>query len=432
LPIAGRPLRKSVKEALNPQSPRIVPVHRRKTTLGNKPVCRPELWPLNPAITFLNHGSFGSCPHAVLEAQREMRLRLELEPVQFFIRELEPLLARACAELAAFLGAEADCLAMVPNATAGVNTVLRSLRFKRGDEILVTDHEYNATRNAAEFAAQRAGARVVVAPVPFPLSTAGQIEAAILERITPRTRLVLLDHVTSQTGLIFPVEALSRELSARGIDLLVDGAHAPGMIPLNLRNLGAAYYTGNCHKWICGPKGAAFLYVRRDRQQLIRPLSISHGANSPRTDRSRFLIEFGWTGTTDPTPWLAVAEALKFVGGLLPGGWKEVMQRNHALALAARRVLCDALEIDLPCPDRLLGSLASVPLPDAAAGTRLRPPLFLDPLQEKLYSEDKIEVPIVPWPAWPKRLLRVSAQLYNCLPQYRSLAGILRRELRPN
>jgi len=391
------------------------------------PAANPALWPLDPGVVFLNHGSFGSCTHAVLEFQRALRERLERQPVQFLVRDLEPLLDETRHALARFLGANANDLAFVPNATAGVNTVLRSLRFEPGDELLVTNHEYNACRNALEYVAGRSGARVVVAPLSFPLHSADDLVGPIVERVTPRTRLALIDHVTSQTGLVLPIERMVRELEARGVDTLVDGAHAPGMLPLELRRLGAAYYTGNCHKWLCAPKGAAFLCVRRDRQQFVRPLVISHGANSPRTDRSRFLIEFGWTGTVDPSAWLSVPEALRFMGSLLPGGWPELMQRNRDLALAARRILCTALNVEPPCPDEFIGALASLPRPDATGARPLAPPLELDPLQDWLLAEHTIEVPVIAWPEWPRRVLRVSAQLYNALPQYELLAEKLAR-----
>jgi isopenicillin-N epimerase len=384
---------------------------------------------LDRKIIFLNHGSFGSCPRPVLEYQQEIRDRLERQPVQFLVRDLEKLLDEARAALAGFLGSEPDDLVFVPNATAGINTVLRSLRFNRGDELLVTDHEYSACRNALNFVAERAAARVVVAAIPFPLRSDEQIIDAVIGRVTSRTRLALLDHVTSQTGLILPVERLVRELDRRGVDALVDGAHAPGMATLNLRRIGAAYYTGNCHKWLCAPKGAGFLCVRKDRQKFIRPLAISHGANSLRTDRSRFLIESGWTGTWDPSACLSVPEALRFLGSLLPGGWPEVMKRNRQLALAGRNILCDALNLEKPCPDDLIGALASVPLPDAPKQRPPLSPLYTDPLQDKLLSEYSIEVPVIPWPAPPKRLLRISAQLYNSLPQYERLGQALRKLL---
>ncbi len=383
-------------------------------------------------MTFLNHGSFGRCPRPVLEFQRALQDRLERQPIQFLVRELEGLLDEARGALARFVGAAPDDLVFVPNATAGVNTVLRSLRFEPGDEILLTNHEYNACRNAAEFAAQRAGARVVVAEVPFPLESAETLVEAVLGRVSRRTRLVLLDHVTSPTGLVFPVERWVGELAARGIDTLVDGAHGPGMVPLQLDQLGAAYYTGNCHKWLCAPKTAAFLHVRRDRQSAVRPLVISHGANSPRTDRSRFLLEFGWPGTFDPTACLSVPEAIRCVSARVPGGWPEVMRRNRDLALAGRRLLCDALHIRPPCPEAMIGALAAVPLPDAPAGELTVAPLFLEPLQDRLLAEAGIEVPVIPWPARPKRLLRISAQLYNSRADYEQLAQALPAALRRN
>ena len=390
--------------------------------LLNRPACSPRLWALDPQLVYLNHGAFGACPRAVLEYQRKIRGRLERQPIQFFVRDLEGLLDAARGQLAKFLGADPEGLVFVPNATAGVNTVLRSLRFKRGDELLVTDHEYNACRNALNFIAERSGGRVVVANVPFPLRAKEEVIDAVLSRVTSRTRLALLDHVTSQTGLVLPIQTLVRKLAQHGVETLVDGSHAPGMVPLNLRQLGATYYTGNCHKWLCAPKGAGFLHAQRDQRQSIRPLSISHGANSPRADRSRYLIEFGWTGTTDPTACLSAPEALRFVGALLPGGWAAVMKRNRALALAARKMLCEALQIDSPCPDEMIGALAAVPLADGTDAKPPKSPLYQDPIQERLLAQYRVEVPIIPWPAPPKRLLRISAQLYNSLPQYERLA----------
>jgi isopenicillin-N epimerase len=384
------------------------------------------LWSLDPEVAFLNHGSYGACPRAVLDAQRRLVERMEQEPVRFLSRELEGRLDAARAELAAFVGAPPDDLAFVPNATAGFNTVLRSLRFEPGDELLVTDHAYNACRNAGQAVADRAGARLAVATVPFPIESPDQVVTGVLARVTPRTRLAVLDHVTSPTGIIFPIERLVAELAERGIDTLVDGAHAPGMVPLDVAALGAAYYTGNAHKWLCAPKGAAFLHVRPDRQKEIRPLSISHGANSPRTDRSRFRLEFDWSGTDDPSAYLCIPDSIRYLGGLVPGGWPELMARNHRLACVARRRLCDTLGIALPAPEAMLGSLASVPLPDAPASAR---PPQRDPLHLALFDRFRIEVPVMAWPAWPRRLLRVSAQLYNTEADYDRLVGALRELL---
>src|SRR5437870_11624 len=383
-----------------------------------------RFWTLDPAVTFLNHGSFGACPRPVLEAQQRLRERLERQPVRFFVRDLEPLLDDARSALAAFLGADPEGLVFVTNATIAVNAVLRSLALAPGDQLLVTDHAYNACRNALDFVAAAAGARVVVVPVPFPLASADAVVEAVLAQVTPHTRLALLDHVTSPTGLVLPIERLVRALAARGVDTLVDGAHAPGMLPLDLRALGAAYYAGNCHKWLCAPKGAGFLHVRRERQGGVRPVVISHGANSPRTDRSRLLLEFDWTGSHDPTAYLCVPEAIRFLGGLLPGGWPELMARNRALALEARRILCEALAVTLPCPDEMIGSLATVPLPDGSAASP-RSPLDPDPLCDALLARFGIEVPIFPWPAPLRRVVRVSCQAYNARGDYERLAATL-------
>src|SRR5207253_9824078 len=286
-----------------------------------------RFWTLDSAVAFLNHGSFGACPRPVLEAQQRLRERLERQPVRFFVRDLEPLLDDARSALAAFLGADPEGLVFVTNATTAVNAVLRSLALAPGDQLLVTDHAYNACRNALDVVAAAAGARVVVVPVPFPLASADAVVEAVLAQVTPHTRLALLDHVTSPTGLVLPIERIVRELAARGVDTLVDGAHAPGMLPLDIRSIGAAYYAGNLHKRVCEPKGAAFFVVREDRRATVHPAVISHGANSTRTDRSRFHLEFDWIGTIDPTPWLCVSAALRFLPSLVAGGWPGMMRR---------------------------------------------------------------------------------------------------------
>lgn len=379
-----------------------------------------QLWSLDPSVTFLNHGSFGACPRTVLEAQQRLREQLEHEPLRFFGREWEPLLDEARKNLAEFVGADAEDLVFVPNATTGVNSVLRSLVFHPEDEILTTNHEYNACRNALDFIASRTGARVVVAKIPFPIESPQEILDAVIEQVSPKTRLALLDHVTSQTGLIFPIQELVKQLQQRGVDTLVDGAHAPGMLPLNLLEIGATYFTGNCHKWLCAPKGAAFLYVRRDKQPEIRPLTISHGANSPRTDKSRFQLEFDWMGTDDPTAYMCVPEAIAFMGSLLPGGWNELRQRNHQLVLEARQLLCEALNVSMPCPDEMIGSMAVVPMPEVLESRNFMA------LRDELFDRFGIQVQVVPWQEKPKLLVRVSAQIYNTPEQYEYLAKALK------
>ena len=381
-------------------------------------------WTLDPGVVFLNHGSFGATPRAVLEVQAQLRARMEAEPVRFFVRELEGLLDAARARLATFLGCDADGLAAVRNATYGVNAVLRSLRLSPGDELLTTDHEYGACRNALDAVAAQHGATVTVALIPFPLRSEDEVLAAVLARVTRRTRLVLIDHVTSPTGLVLPVAAIVSALRERGVQTLIDGAHAAGMLPLDLRALGATYYTGNLHKWTSAPKGAGYLYVDREHRLGVRPLAISHGASSPRTDRSRFQLEFDWTGTDDPTAFLSVPAALDTMAAMVPGGWATVRARNRELALRARDLLCDALGTQPPAPDGMIGSMAAVPLPARAP----RSPLTLDPLQDALFARG-VEVPIVAWPAPPARLVRISAQLYNDEADYHRLAEALRLEL---
>ncbi|MEA2622020.1 MAG: isopenicillin-N epimerase [Chloroflexota bacterium] len=416
----------------------------------------PELgrhWALDPELAFLNHGSFGATPHAVLQAQRWLRELIEWDPVRFLDRFLPGRLAAAREVLAAVIGADAEDLVFLPNATTGINVVLRSVRetLRPGDELLTTDHEYNATLNALEVVARAAGARVVVANVPFPLRSADDVVEAVLARVTPRTRLAMLSWITSATAVIFPVERLARELSARGVDVLIDGAHAPGQIPVDLSALaeaGVAYVAANGHKWLCGPKGSAFLWVRRDRQADVHPLVVSHGANAPLQagGRSRFQLEFDWPGTADPTPYLALATAIDFLAELEPGGMEQVMAANHAMVLEGRSILEAALgqgPADHLAPDDLLGSMATIaipddldpratdPLPDADPDVTLAD----DPLNHDLVERDRIQVPVYAWPARPalgpsRRFLRISAQRYNDLDDYRRLADGLARRAR--
>lgn len=381
---------------------------------------RRDAWRLDPSVTFLNHGSFGACPAAVLAKQSELREQLEREPVQFFVHALEPLLDDARAVLAEFAGADAEGIAFVPNATTAVSTVLRSLDLAAGDEILVTDHGYAACKNAVDRLAAERGLRVVIARVPFPLRSPDEVIAPILAAISAKTRVAIVDHVTSQTALVFPIERIARELASRGVDLIVDGAHAPGMVALDVSKIGAPFYTGNLHKWVCAPKGAAFLHVREDRRARVRPLVTSHGYSATRPERSRFRLEFDFMGTDDPTPYLSVPEAIRHLGSLL-GSWDALRERNHRAAVEARARICAALSIAIPCPDEMLGSMASISISDGPYG------IPVAPLQRALFDEHRIEVPIFPWPAPPKRLVRIAMQLYNSLEDVDKLIAALRR-----
>ncbi|MET0790430.1 MAG: aminotransferase class V-fold PLP-dependent enzyme [Polyangiaceae bacterium] len=378
---------------------------------------------LDPNVIYLNHGAFGACPPVVQAAQREFRDRLERNPVNFFVRELEGLLDQTRAVLGPFLGARGEDVAFVPNATAGVNTVLSALEFEAGDEIVINDHTYPACRNAVQYWAARRSLRVRSAKLPFPVSAAEELSAAILEQVTPRTKLVLLDHITSPSGLVMPLAELVSALHTRGVDTLVDGAHAPGMLPLDLEELGATYYTGNLHKWCCAPKGAAFLWVRRDKQALIHPLVISHGWAAPRTDRSRFLLEFDWPGTWDASAILSVPSALTFLGGLFEGGFSALYAHNHALAVRGRDTLCAALGSAPLSPDSLLGSLAVVLFPEVTPKAPTP-----DALYEALVARG-IEVPIVPFAGYPSGFVRIAAQVYNSESEFATLAAALQEEL---
>jgi isopenicillin-N epimerase len=383
-------------------------------------------WRLDPSVAFLNHGSYGACPEPVLAEQRAWRDRMEAEPVQFLARELEGLLDDARLEVARFLGADAAGLAFVPNATSGVNAVLGSLRFSPGDELIATDHEYNACLNAHRRAAARDGASVAIAAVPFPIGDPGDAVEAVLAAVTPRTRFALISHVSSPTALILPIEELVHELAVRGIGVLVDGAHAPGMVPLAIDDLARAgmdWYTGNGHKWLCGPKGSGFLWTREERRATTHPVVTSHGANDRRTDRSRYRMEFDWTGTADPTAYLTLPAAIRFIASLTPGGWPEVMATNRAVVKRGRELVLASLGTAAPAPDEMLGAMAAIPLP-ISVGDGLE-------AQRRLYDDHRIEVPVSTWPVdaalapgeTPRaELLRISAQLYNVEEDYADLA----------
>lgn len=381
---------------------------------------------LDPAIDYLNHGSFGACPIPVLHAQQQLRERIERGPTRFLAREYEGLMDNARAALAQLIDAKPEHIVFVPNATTGVNVALHSLQLSAGDELLATNHTYNACKNALWHVADRARAKLVIAPLPFPIASEEAVIEAILAAVTPRTRLLLIDHVTSPTGLVMPVERIVKEMHSRGVKVLLDGAHAPGLLSFSVRAIGADYYTGNCHKWLCTPKGSAFLHVA-DNTTRIDPLVISHGASSMRTDRPRLWLDHDWAGTVDPTPFLCIPEAIAFLSSLLPGGLPALQQRNRQLALAARALLCDALEIAPPSPESMIAALVALPLPPRTEP--LPPDAFQDPLQARLYDVHKIEAIVSLFPAPPSRTLRVCAQVYNHTAQYVRLAAVLKSEL---
>jgi isopenicillin-N epimerase len=377
-------------------------------------------WALAPGMVFLNHGSFGACPTPILELQAQLRQEMEAAPVQFLWRHYEDHLEPARAAVARFVGARPRDLVFVTNATTGVNAVVRSLKLRRGDELLTTSHDYNACHNVLVETARQAGARVVTACVPFPLRSPGEVVAAVLKGVTPRTRLAMLDHVASPTALVFPVAQLIRELARRGVEVLVDGAHAPGMVPVRVAELGAAYYTANLHKWVCAPKGAGFLWVREDKQADMQPTVVSHGHNTPRPGFSTFQDRFDWAGTADPTAWFCAAEAIRWLERLCPGGWPAIRAANHQLAVSARRLLCRQLQVEPPCPERMLGAMATLPLPESFRSSPRSGKIEAEQL--RLFDEFGIELPLLRFGSPECRYFRLSAHLHNSLAEYEYLA----------
>ena len=389
---------------------------------------RPELWSLDPDVLHLNHGSFGACPSRILERNTQLRQQMESNTSRFFEQELPELLETAREALGLFLGAPAQDLVFVDNATTGVSTVLANLDLTDGDRILVTDHGYNACSNAARYFANRASADIDVINLRFPGSDANEIVEEILGACTAHTRLLLIDHITSPTALIMPLEVIIPAVQQRGIQVLVDGAHAPGMLPLRLTELGADYYTGNCHKWMCAPKGTAFLYIRPEHQLKFHPLTISHGMNRPVGDSTRFRLEFDWIGTRDLTGFLTLPTLIGYMDGISNEGWAGIMSRNRALAVEARDLIGQELDLESPCPVDMIGSLATVCLPNSKR-TTLTDYHAIDPLKEILRHNHGIEVSLSAWPSPAGRYLRISAQLYNSLSHYQQLTKALQLEL---
>ena len=384
-------------------------------------------WILDSETCFLNHGSFGATPVSVLEEQSRLRNLIESDPVRFFERDYIPLMKGAVGKLSEFINANPEGLVFVKNTTEGVNTVLRSLDLKPGDEIIVTNHSYQACWNAVDFVTERSDAKTVVVDIPFRVKNEEEVVDLIMDKVTGKTVLAMIDTVTSATGLRMPFEKLVRDIQGVGVDVLLDAAHGPGIVPLDLIAMDAAYCTGNCHKWICTPKGSAFLHIREDRKSLVRPLSISHGYSFEGTDQEKFEYEFGWPGTQDPTAWLCIPHAIEFLGSLLDGGWQEIMDHNRELAIQGRRILCGALGTSPPVPDSMVSSIAAVEMPgEGDVG-----PMSLegDPYHNFLLDEFGIQVPVFPWRHHNKRYIRISAQLYNHVEEYEFLADCMSRSL---
>ena len=384
-------------------------------------------WNLNPKTVFLNHGSYGACPKAVLDYQHELRSQLESDPVHFLDVTSKELWSTAIETLSNFVNADKEGMTFVPNATSGVNTVLRSLDLQPGDEILVSDHAYQACWNTVDFVTKRAGARTVVAPLPFPIESSEQVTQTILDYTTENTKLVLIETVTSPTGFRLPFEGIIKKLQEKGIDVLLDAAHGPGIVNLDLKKLQPAYATGNAHKWLCAPKGSAFLYIRGDKRNQIRPLSISHGASVEGNTDEKIRLEFDWPGTQDITSWLCIPKSIEYLGSLVDGGWTAIMAHNKKLAIDARDILHEVIGTPKLCPDSMIVGLSAVALPEDGVATKSV--LSPDPLHTLLFEKYNIQVPVFGWQHHNRRYLRIASYLYNSLDEYRYLAEILKKEI---
>ena len=361
-----------------------------------------DLFLLDNNITFLNHGSFGACPRPVFAAYQAWQRRLEAQPVKFLGRDLWGYLAEAREVLGDYLNTAAANLVFVPNATFGVNVVARSLTLGPGAEVLATDHEYGACDRTWQFLAQKRGFAYVRQPVPLDKMTAADLLEAVWAGVTPRTKLIFVSHISSATAVTFPVAAICARAREAGILTLIDGAHAPGQIGLDVTAVDADFYTGNCHKWLCAPKGAAFLYARPSAQAMLEPLVVSWGwgAERPYTTGSDFVDYLIWQGTDDPAAYLSVPHAIQFQAA---HDWPRQQERCHALLRQALAELETITGCASPYPDAdAYRQMAIVPLPRLSD---------LNQLKERLYTEYQIEIPCLAWNG--RYFVRISVQAYN-------------------
>ncbi len=377
-------------------------------------------WLLDRNTVYLNHGSFGACPAKVLEKQTFFREQLEKQPMKFLLYDLPDLLENAKQLLAKFTGCNSHDMVFVKNATEGVNTVLNSLYWGESDRVLITNQIYPACRNAVYYHSHRFGYQVDEVILPYPFAHEDEVIRPVLKAIKPDTRLVILDHIASPTGFVYPVKKISQAISDTQTEILVDGAHAPGAIPLNIEELGVHFYTGNCHKWMCSPKGAAFLWAHPEFQFNLVPLNFS----MINVKGNEFQDRFYWTGTYDPTPFLCIPEAIETLQEISETDYSDIINHNNELNQRAAQLICEEINIPLPCPAHMLACMTSFPLPDLSNSIAPGEP---DPLQQQLANEYQIEVPVFRLPDSGQRLLRFSCHLYNSLEQYEYLADALKR-----
>ena len=374
-----------------------------------------EYFLLDTDIVFLNHGSYGAAPKPVFDAYQSWQLRLERQPVLFLGRELPDLMHASRTALGEYLNADADDLVYIPNATHGINIVARSLNLQAGDEILTTDHEYGACDYTWEFNCDKTGAQYIHQSIPLPVHNEEDIVEQFWRGVTPRTKLIYLSHITSPTALRLPVEEICHRAREQGILTVIDAAHAPGQIPVDLQALDADIVFGNCHKWMLAPKGTAFLYVRRQVQNLINPLVVSWGTH-PTPDietGSRFIDILQWTGTKDPTAALTVPTAIQF---MQDHDWEEVRSHCHALLRQAIERICDLTGLPplYPLDSDFYSQMGIAPLTRSDLAV----------LKSRLYDEHKIEIPLVEWQ--DRHFVRISIQGYNTQADVDALVDSMR------
>jgi isopenicillin-N epimerase len=384
-----------------------------------------KYWGLDEQIIFLNHGSYGATPTIVMDEQKRWQLLLEKDPVKFFEDIAPNALIESRKAIANLVNCDYDDLALIENATSGVNIILRSLKFQKGDEIIVPNHAYQACRNTIDYVAEKWGVVVKTCEIPFPIKGNQIIIENIMKCVTKNTKLALIDTVTSPTGLLMPFEELVESLESKGVNVLLDAAHGIGMLPLDIEKIGASYTTSNCHKWLCAPKGSAFLHVRKDLQNLIHPLTISHGMTTPLGNSTRFRHEFDWTGTRDVSAWCVLPFVIENLTKLVGMNWSEIITHNRNLAIRGRKIICKKLNIVPPCPDYMISSIATIKISSNQVNEiDLYEP---DPLHVKLLEDYDIQVPVWSWPNPQGRYIRISAQLYNYEDEYEYLANILEK-----
>lgn len=388
----------------------------------------PARWRFAPDLTLLNHGSYGSCPALVAEAQAELRRRMELDPVRFFKHDLEWYMDATRRALGAFVNAPPEDLALVGNATLAVATTLHAVGLQAGDEVVVTNHEYRATINELDRICAHTGARKVVAHVPFPEVTPDDVVNAVLGAITERTKLVVVSHIASGSALVFPVDRIVPAVRELGVPVLVDGAHAPGQVKIDVRALRPTFYAASSHKWLCTPKGTGFFYADPEWQGGTKPLALSCRVGDLRADRKPFLCDFDYIGTNDYSANLSTPVAIAHMGAQMPGGWDELYRRNHTLVRAGAHLICETLGLDQPVPDAMTGTMVGIRLPDHPDG-HVTGAVYDDPIWDRLVEHHRIQVPIWDLPGLAYRVMRVSAQLYNTLDDYQRLADALTIEL---